>query len=190
MERHEMRIAPRISINEVRLTDGSRVSFDITGARYLSRSEVIKGLTEDGVARKIKIGDVDSLFYTGIDDSVNYAQSGAVFKESHKVYRKKSIRGVIRGLSTRYYNIEFDKYHGQIDTLARAVVGVTTAGNAVSVPIDSVYSISLERFDAGKSFLTTAAIMDVVWDGTPDLYWEYDLLEEVLDEFMNEDDDN
>ncbi|UCE24273.1 MAG: hypothetical protein JSU74_13440 [Candidatus Zixiibacteriota bacterium] len=143
----EVRIPPRVKVSKALLKDGSHLVFDSSGGWYLLRAEMIQGTTVDGLRQQAKIKDIDSVFFTIEGDTAQHTRTGRAFKDEQKRTYRDTIKGDIKAVATRYQEINFNRHYGKIDSLNRAVVGVTNANENVSIPFDSVYALKVERPD-------------------------------------------
>ncbi len=157
----EVRISPTPIIERVTLADGGEVQFDATGGRYLHRIGLIQGISTEGSRENLKVSEIDSVYFTFSNDTALYGRDGKIFAEEQKILREDRVRGSITAVNLGSEEIHFDSKRGHVDSLNSAIVGVTTSGELISVPIDSVHSLKVKRQDKLKTFLLLGGVAAV-----------------------------
>ncbi|UCE24272.1 MAG: hypothetical protein JSU74_13435 [Candidatus Zixiibacteriota bacterium] len=157
----EVRVPPTPVIERVTLADRGEVQFDETGGRYLQRIGLIQGVSTEGARENLKVGAIDSVYFTFSNDTAHYIGDGRTFAKEQETLREDRIKGTITAVNLGSEEIRFDSKNGHVDSLNSAIVGVTSSGELISVPIDSVHSLKVKRQDKLKTFLLLGGVAAV-----------------------------
>ncbi|UCG62956.1 MAG: hypothetical protein JSV52_06655 [Candidatus Zixiibacteriota bacterium] len=153
----ELKLDPPKKVTRVKLEQDSTLVWNSQGAAYIYQAEMFEGITTDGVRQHVRLGSIDSIYYTLGDSPSEQSLDAGAFHKDETNRRKDPIRGKIEGYFAGIGLTKFQKT-GWIDTLNQSIVGIIDTGDTLRTPLNEVASLSVRRASPTKTLLLTAGI--------------------------------
>ncbi len=173
----EVRASSPARIAKLTQKGGNPIEFDSAGATYIRQAAMFIGSDVHDTQRRIRLKDVDSVFYRFSHDSRQFAHKAKTFKK----LRDNDTRGIvgeeIRGLFASNIRYDFDKHRGRYDPFNYVITGANKSGDSLCFRINEIESIRVKRPDNVKTALLVSgicavafvAIVAATWDMSIDL---------------------
>lgn len=149
---------PQSEIIGLMLTTDETVDFDHVGGTFNTAERTFHGMSETGEEIRIHIAYVSQVRLRTVANG-EPRTSLMTGKSFEKTFGAPKDEKIVAAVLINGRVVDFDEQGARVSVAVQSLVGITTAGERVTIPLDDILYFQVRKTDVGKTLLATFGVV-------------------------------